>query len=569
MFKCTGYGECSMAFTRSEHLARHVRKHTGERPFKCHCGRTFSRLDNVRQHAGTVHAESPQKNAATMAQLVQLHNSLSATSAQNQIERGMVVKDPAAIAASKKRRAKASDPDKKEQPQEDGFSAAAASAAASSSNTSPNSRHGQQHQPHLQHQHQQQQQQHHEQHLAHQQQHHAGFHPGHYQPHHYPPAPQSLYDQPSVHHQHHLYNHPGPSHTPPPGQMYAHPASQAPPPHHPHSQPTPPSPGGSPRRRSRPPPLSSSGGPYYASRPVGYDADAPRPPSPSGGQGGPLTPNRITLPSISALLPAPFTQGQSSGSSPEDAAYYAASQRASERGGPPPPGTTYTPYSHPGMQQHLQSHPQGGPSSSSHPMHLAAHQQHQQYYAGGFDHQPYARPGSTDNSARYGLPNSSSFSSEAGEQLPPQYGSYASGSGYGKPAFPLPPASGTSYPLPVDDPHGNSSYYPPSSGRNSQQYSPTSRESSERSTNGQQWPVMMEPGVEYGGKDGALRREYQLPPQPHARNSQGSLMETVIGGSAGGEPLGVEYGGQVGAGKRGRGVEDDERGDWKRAASRV
>jgi len=31
------------------------RKHTGERPFTCHCARRFSRLDNLRQHAQTVH----------------------------------------------------------------------------------------------------------------------------------------------------------------------------------------------------------------------------------------------------------------------------------------------------------------------------------------------------------------------------------------------------------------------------------------------------------------------------------------------------------------------------------
>lgn len=47
IFQCTGFGDCSMVFSRSEHLARHIRKHTGERPFKCRCGRAFSRLDNV------------------------------------------------------------------------------------------------------------------------------------------------------------------------------------------------------------------------------------------------------------------------------------------------------------------------------------------------------------------------------------------------------------------------------------------------------------------------------------------------------------------------------------------
>lgn len=55
-FFCTDYPPCNLSFTRSEHLARHIRKHTGERPFQCHCNRRFSRLDNLRQHAQTVHA---------------------------------------------------------------------------------------------------------------------------------------------------------------------------------------------------------------------------------------------------------------------------------------------------------------------------------------------------------------------------------------------------------------------------------------------------------------------------------------------------------------------------------
>jgi uncharacterized Zn-finger protein len=66
VFVCTGYGDCTMQFTRSEHLARHIRKHTGERPFHCNCGRNFSRLDNLRQHMTTVHAQQyppPTSNA--------------------------------------------------------------------------------------------------------------------------------------------------------------------------------------------------------------------------------------------------------------------------------------------------------------------------------------------------------------------------------------------------------------------------------------------------------------------------------------------------------------------------
>ncbi|KAF2271667.1 uncharacterized protein EI97DRAFT_462634 [Westerdykella ornata] len=54
-FFCTDYPPCNLSFTRSEHLARHIRKHTGERPFLCHCSRRFSRMDNLRQHAATVH----------------------------------------------------------------------------------------------------------------------------------------------------------------------------------------------------------------------------------------------------------------------------------------------------------------------------------------------------------------------------------------------------------------------------------------------------------------------------------------------------------------------------------
>ncbi|KAI9486367.1 MAG: hypothetical protein EXX96DRAFT_646189 [Benjaminiella poitrasii] len=56
LFRCTGFGNCDMVFTRSEHLARHARKHTGEKPFKCvvpNCDRMFSRFDNMMQHTHT------------------------------------------------------------------------------------------------------------------------------------------------------------------------------------------------------------------------------------------------------------------------------------------------------------------------------------------------------------------------------------------------------------------------------------------------------------------------------------------------------------------------------------
>ncbi|CAL1703068.1 unnamed protein product [Somion occarium] len=55
-------------------------KHTGERPFTCHCGKQFSRLDNLRQHAQTVHADKQDQNERMMQELTSLHASMSAAS---------------------------------------------------------------------------------------------------------------------------------------------------------------------------------------------------------------------------------------------------------------------------------------------------------------------------------------------------------------------------------------------------------------------------------------------------------------------------------------------------------
>ena len=54
------------------------RKHTGERPFSCHCGKQFSRLDNLRQHAQTVHADKQEQNELMMRELTALHTSMAA-----------------------------------------------------------------------------------------------------------------------------------------------------------------------------------------------------------------------------------------------------------------------------------------------------------------------------------------------------------------------------------------------------------------------------------------------------------------------------------------------------------
>ncbi|WWC96820.1 hypothetical protein V866_003695 [Kwoniella sp. B9012] len=94
MFRCRGYGDCDKVFTRSEHLARHVRKHTGERPFPCHCGKAFSRLDNLRQHAATVHADQSALNEAMLSSLAPVHAALSQRANRDQRKRGEVVEVP-------------------------------------------------------------------------------------------------------------------------------------------------------------------------------------------------------------------------------------------------------------------------------------------------------------------------------------------------------------------------------------------------------------------------------------------------------------------------------------------
>lgn len=56
---------CSSTSTQSPDNALN----TGEKPFACRCGKSFTRLDNLRQHASTIHADEPEANEELFTRL--------------------------------------------------------------------------------------------------------------------------------------------------------------------------------------------------------------------------------------------------------------------------------------------------------------------------------------------------------------------------------------------------------------------------------------------------------------------------------------------------------------------
>jgi len=83
MFYCR---HCPKGFPRYEHMLRHERKHTGEKPFPCPfpgCNRRFSRFDNMKQHLRS-HGENQAEVDALVPQPEKEHPNLSPSSVQSE-----------------------------------------------------------------------------------------------------------------------------------------------------------------------------------------------------------------------------------------------------------------------------------------------------------------------------------------------------------------------------------------------------------------------------------------------------------------------------------------------------
>ncbi|KAI8582661.1 hypothetical protein K450DRAFT_226332 [Umbelopsis ramanniana AG] len=78
-YKTHACQECRKRFKRLEHLKRHMRTHTLERPFSCPvpgCGKAFSRSDNLSQHVKTHQRHQYRERTAAAQAAVTVNSSI-------------------------------------------------------------------------------------------------------------------------------------------------------------------------------------------------------------------------------------------------------------------------------------------------------------------------------------------------------------------------------------------------------------------------------------------------------------------------------------------------------------
>ena len=54
------FQDCNKVFSRPSRLKTHEYSHTGEKPFKCHCGKAYARRFHLQRHVQKHHEKSPK-----------------------------------------------------------------------------------------------------------------------------------------------------------------------------------------------------------------------------------------------------------------------------------------------------------------------------------------------------------------------------------------------------------------------------------------------------------------------------------------------------------------------------